>query len=197
MVITFIKRFREFMTQFIKKRNDVFGTVTDWWWRMEYQKRGGIHIHMVIWCDPVEKPKENKISAEMPRFKSPDNGSLPHPCNEQWRNAVKSTQIHRCRDNRCFKGPRGRKLTKCKYGFPFQLNDEEKLDQSGVRYNYIRRDHEDRDVSPYILELLLFWGGHVNVQRVTQHGWQMYLAKYIAKSETPENIQISKKATSN
>jgi hypothetical protein len=43
--------------------------------------------------------RKTKSSAEMPRFKSPNNGSLPHPCNEQWRNAVKSqeaTQVKCC-----------------------------------------------------------------------------------------------------
>ena len=196
MVVAFVKRFTLFMDTFIKKKNQVFGQVEDWWYRMEYQNRGGIHIHMVIWCDLLTKPP-NKISAQMPRFTHPTDSTQPHPVNEQLRQYVKSFHIHRCRPDRCFKGPRGKRLKKCKYGFSFDINAEERLDESGVRYLYVRQHDEDKWVSPYILELLLFWCGHANVQRVTKNGYEMYLAKYIAKSQCPDKIVLTDKTTGN
>ncbi|OWA55112.1 hypothetical protein BV898_19496 [Hypsibius exemplaris] len=192
MVEAFCQRFEGFMDRFIRTENNVFGRVRDWWYRMEYQKRGGIHIHMVIWWDEETAPNEQKISAEMPRFKDPNDSTKPHPMNDLWREAVLKSQIHHCFDSRCLRGPGGTRLKNCKYGFPFAMCSEERLDKTGIRYEYLRSDIEDVSVSPYVLELLLYWQGHVNVQRVTKHGWEMYLAKYIAKSETAEDIQLVK-----
>ncbi len=86
----------------------------------------------------------------------------------------------------------GKKLKNCKYGFRFDLNDEEQLDPSGVRYLYIRRKEEDRDVSPYNPYILLFMQCHVNYQKVSNSGWEKYLAKYISKAEPNQKIQIDK-----
>ncbi|OWA55537.1 hypothetical protein BV898_19921, partial [Hypsibius exemplaris] len=194
MMVGFLRivGFEGFMDRFIRTENNVFGRVKDWWYRMEYQKRGGIHIHMVIWWDEERSPKEQKISAEMPRFKDPNDPTKPHPMNDLWREAVLQTQIHHCFDSRCLRGPGRTRLKNCKYGFPFDLCLEERLDKTGIRYEYPRSDIEDVSVSPYVLELLLYWQGHVNVQRVTKHGWEMYLAKYIAKCESAEDIQLVK-----
>jgi hypothetical protein len=38
-----------------------------------------------------------------------------------------------------------------------------------------------RNVVPYLPGLLLLWKGHLNVQRVTQEGWSVYLLKYQLK----------------
>ena len=35
---------------------------------------------------------------------------------------------------------------------------------------------EDSLVAPYNLEILLFWGASMNLQRVSKHGFEMYLA---------------------
>jgi hypothetical protein len=198
MVIAFHRRFQKFMKMFILKQNDIFGKVTDYWWRMEYQKRGGIHIHMVIWCDKEKLAQlGTKISAEMPRFDPSDPvlKNLTPKALALWRDKVWRNHRHTCREVRCFRGPQGKRLKQCKQGFPFQLNDEEKLDKSGVRYLYVRRQAEDAEISSYILELVMMWDGHVNVQRVTDCGWEMYLAKYIAKSEAASNIKLVQKKT--
>ncbi len=44
----------------------ILGKVLDFWWRREYQKRGAIHIHMVVWFDPQTVPSD-AVCAEMPR----------------------------------------------------------------------------------------------------------------------------------
>ena len=134
---------------------------------------------MLIWIKPGTETV-GLISAQMPRY--------IHPCNHTWRNVVEQFMIHTCRRERCFKGPNGRILHKCKFGFPFDLCAEEHLDDQKIRYNYVREEEEDRHVASYVMDLLLFWDGHANVQRVTDQGWEMYLAKYIAKSEYPENV---------
>ena len=44
----------------------VFGHVTDYWQRIEFQNRGALHIHMLLWVDNSES-KEGKVSAVVPR----------------------------------------------------------------------------------------------------------------------------------
>ncbi|OWA54733.1 hypothetical protein BV898_19133 [Hypsibius exemplaris] len=192
MVEAFCQRFEGFMDRFIRTENNVFGRVRDWWYRMEYQKRGGIHIHMVIWWDEETAPNEQKISAEMPRFKDPNDSTKPHPMNDLWREAVLQTQIHHCFDSRCLRGPGGTRLQNCKYGFPFALCSEERLDKMGIRYEYLRSDIEDVSVSPYVLEPSFVLARSRQRSARHQTRLEMYLAKYIAKCETAEDIQLVK-----
>ena len=45
-------------------------------------------------------------------------------------------------------------------------------------------------VVPHNLEMLVVWGAGHNVQCVSQHGFEMYLAKYISKSEPMIKIEL-------
>ncbi|OWA51140.1 hypothetical protein BV898_15636 [Hypsibius exemplaris] len=103
---------------------------------------------MVIWWDEETAPNEQKISAEKPRFKDPNDQTKPHPMTDLWREAVLIIQIHHCLDSRCLRGPGGTRLKNSKYGFPFALCSEERLDMTGIRYEYPRSDIEDVSVSP-------------------------------------------------
>ena len=49
--------------------------------------------------------------------------------------------------------------------------------------------------APYNLEILLFWGASMNIQRVARHGFEMYLAKYISKPESSFNVKLSQNPT--
>ena len=71
-----------------------------------------------------------------------------------------------------------------------QLTEE--LDEDCVRFIYKRRCKEDCLVVPYNLDILLFWGASMNLQRVAKHGVEMYLAKYISKLETSFDVKLSK-----
>ena len=71
----------------------------------------------------------------------------------------------------------------------------EELDEEGIRYLYKRRCKEDCLVVPYNLEILLFWGASMNIQRVSKHGFEMYLAKYISKPEPSFQVNLSENAS--
>lgn len=73
--VTFNQRFDYFKKIFLTNNKcGPFGIVKDYWYRREYQKRGAIHIHMVIWCDTKNKKSvhaiKHAVTAEMPRFDS-------------------------------------------------------------------------------------------------------------------------------
>ena len=64
------------------------------------------------------------------------------------------------------------------------------------RYLYLRRHKEDALVVPYKPEIALLWGVAHNVQKVSRHGFEMYLAsKYISKPEPSLSIQLPENAS--
>lgn len=48
----------------------------------------------------------------------------------------------------------------------------------------------DQFVVPYHPAVLLAWGAHTNVQRVTDAAWSYYVLKYAAKEALPTNITL-------
>jgi len=90
----------------------------------------------------------------------------------------------------------GKYLPYCKYGFPFKVPQlTEELDDDSVRFIYMCRAHEDRMVVPYNPEIAILWGASHNVQRVSKHGFEQYLAKYISKAEPSSKIQLPENAS--
>ena len=98
-----------------------------------------------------------------------------------------------CVPSRCLKGSRRKPLASCKYGFPFRVpQNAEMLDEDCVRYIYVRRHKENRLVVPYNPELMILWDA---AQRVSRHGFEMYLAKYISKPEPSINVHLPENAS--
>jgi hypothetical protein len=138
---------------------------------------------MILW---LQDPNKMPIHAQIPR----GNTEFEKMC----RQMVLKYQLHKCVPLRCFKSD-NKYLKKCKYGFPFKTPCDEHLASDGGRYFYKRNHQEDSTVVPYNLELMLMWGGHVNVQNVTKHGLEHYLVKYISKIEPTFFAKVSEKTT--
>ena len=174
------KRFKWFMTV-LHSDNGPLGFVVDCVWKKEYQKRGAVHWHMLVWVKSGTIP-DVAIMAEVPRPPSTDNEDLRR-VGMYLRKVVLKMQMHgQCVPRRCFKGAFGKYLPHCKYGFPFKVPQlTEELDEDCVRFVYVRREREDRMVVPYNPEIAVLWGASHNVQRVSKHGFEQYLAKYISK----------------
>ena len=171
----------------LDKKCGPLGTVIDYAVKKEYQKKGGLHWHILFWVEPGTIP-DDVISAELPRSSDITNVQAQYA-----RKMVQRYQVHReCYPERCFKGYAGKILTKCKSGFPFKVPQlTEELDEDGICYLYTRRYKEDQLIVPYNLEILLFWGASMNIQHVARHGFEMYLAKYISKPESSFNVKLS------
>jgi hypothetical protein len=52
------------------------------------------------------------------------------------------------------------------------------LPAPACRYIYLRHNASDGMVVPYHPAVLLAWGAHVNIQRVTNTSWSFYILKY-------------------
>ena len=189
-VVAFHKRFQLLREKVLEDRSGPLGQVNDYWWRIEYQRRGALHVHMVVWCEPDTIP-EDAVIAEFPRSEDIDD-QFTQAC----RSYVEKFQIHStCVPERCFKGPGEKFLDHCKYGFPFGIKKADRPDESGMRMLYRRRYKEDSRVVPYNLPILLLMGAHVNIQRVTSGGWELYLAKYVAKAEPSFDLKLPEDAS--
>ena len=127
--------------------------------KKEYQRRGAVHWHILLWIKPGTAPK-HAVMAEMPQGSDVSDKRAAY-----LRKLVSEMLQHKvCYPSRCFKGRQGRKLTKCKYGFPFHVPEpRERLDDDMVRYLYVRRLKEDALVVPYNPEIAILCGAAHNV----------------------------------
>ena len=61
----FFKRF-EALHGTLQGTKSVFGEVEHWWYRVESQNRGALHIHMILWVKEGTMP-DDVIVAQLPR----------------------------------------------------------------------------------------------------------------------------------
>ena len=167
----YYERILNFKNKFLKHPTARFGKMLELIERFEFQLRGAIHSHCLLWSEkPIHQLiKENYIRAD-----------IPDPVKEPRLHAlVMKYQIHRCRDNICG-GPGAN--GKCSKGFPCEISETTHHVPGNSRYTYARGE-DDVWVSPYNPELLLIWDGHCNVQYVTSEGLAAYITKYVTKGE--------------
>ena len=176
-------------SQFFRKpRNSDFGSLNELIERQEFQNRGAIHSHDLLWCEKsVEQLiNESYIRADVP---DPNMELLLHEL-------IIKFQIHTCKDTLCG-GPQA-PTGQCRKGFPAPLSSVTYLQENDLRYTYKRLSEADQWVVPYNAKLLLLWEGHCNVQYCTGTGLASYISKYITKAEPKSllNIQSSNHTTS-
>ena len=185
------ERFQWFMNTYLRSNKaGPLGKVVDYVWKKEYQKRGAVHWHMLLWIEPGTIP-DDAIVAEMPR-----PADINSAVGKYLRRMVRKLETHDYCTPKCFQKAFGQTSDKCKYGFPYSVPQEvEELDEDNTRYLYPRRHEEDRMIVPHNLEMLVVWGAGHNVQRVSRHGFEMYLAKYISKPEPMTKIELPENAS--
>ena len=160
-------------TKFWKTPAARFGDLREMVTRMEFQLRGAIHSHLMLWVSKTipEMVEERFIRADLP---DPDD-------EPELYDLVVKYQLHECKAHICG-GPGAGPNGKCKKLFPADISDRTYHRQGDKRYTYTRTGR-DIYVVPYNAELLLLWGGHVNVQYVTDGNLVAYMIKYITKVE--------------
>ena len=110
------KRYNWFMDILKSPKGGPLGVVEDLVVKKEYQKRGAVHWHMLVWVKEGTVP-DHAIMAEMPRGPDCSDKTAGH-----LRKLVGDMLVHKqCYASRCFKGSHGRTLDSCKYGFPFEV----------------------------------------------------------------------------
>ena len=178
----FIHRFRSLKKE-VWKNDKVsgWGTITDFFDRIEFQNRGAAHTHGCYW---TTKSIEYMIQNDVIRSDLPDPEQEPELYQK-----VLTYQIHRCDPFKC--GGPAPPGEQCKKGFPRQFSDTTHVDQNSCRYIYKCTKPLDQWVVPYHPETLLIWNAHMNAQYVTSKGFARYVTKYIAKSEPSHIFNIT------
>jgi hypothetical protein len=176
-------------SQFLRNPNvSGFGILRELIERQEFQLRGAIHSHDLLW---TEKAVDKLIEESYIRADIPDRNLEP-----RLHELVMKFQIHTCREDLCggAQAPTGQ----CRKGFPAPLSPTTHLEKGSLRYTYKRTSEADRWVVPYNAKLLLLWEGHCNVQYCTGTGLASYISKYVTKAEPKSlvNLQSSNHTTS-
>ena len=132
------KRYR-WLINLLKSDDGPLGQIQELVVKKEYQKRGAVHWHMLVWVKPGTAPL-HAVMAEVPR--GPDTSDKVAA---YVRKIVETMMLHKvCNPNRCLKGIYGKPLTKCKYGFPYSTPQPcRELDEDHIRYLDMRRLRED------------------------------------------------------
>ena len=91
---------------------------------------------MVVWCKEGTIP-DNVVCAEIPR------GDAENPTVNSLKSFLKRLQIHRCRKDKCYTSTHGKPLKKCKYGFPYPVQDDNNNNNNKSIYiaPYFHRAH--------------------------------------------------------
>ena len=176
----FYERLHNLKNKFWKTSHAGFGELQESIIRIEFQLRGAIHAHCMLW---VEKSVEEMIAEGYIRADRPDPQKEPILAQ-----LVDLYQTHHCKPHICG-GPGAGRDGKCKKGFPAEPSDHTYHRLGDKRYTY-QRTENDVWIVPYNAALLLLWEGHCNVQYVTDDGLIAYIVKYVTKTE-PSSLLVA------
>ena len=111
----FDKRFHTFMKQVILSESHPIGKVKDYFYRIEYQKRGSAHAHVLFWCEDTPQlgvDKDEEVSRFIEKYIS---CNIPSELEDaELHEIVNSVQTHSKRHSKSCQ----KKGTKCRYNFP-------------------------------------------------------------------------------
>ena len=188
----------------------MLGTIKSYWVRDEYQGRGTCHFHCLFWiegatvlgkstdeevakyisglitCRLPDKVKEATLYNYVVKYQS-------HKCGKYCKHAIKNKA-------------NGKFTTACRFSFPRKTSREFILYDvvSSIvgrhtnnfkkrLYNLPRNDNE-KFIKDYNPDLLLLWGGNMDIQFVSEHTYSIcnYVTKYLTKSEKSniENLEF-------
>ncbi|KAI9128702.1 hypothetical protein K1719_000185 [Acacia pycnantha] len=177
------------------KDDKIFGSVKAKVYTIEFQKRGLLHAHIILWLVDIEKittpfDVDKLISAEIP----------DQDTNPELYDLVGSFMVH---------GPCGRsarsapcmKDGKCSKYFPKKYNACTMLDENGYP-TYRRRDDgrmvsrkgvhlDNRFVVPYNPKLLKLFSAHLNIEKTNQTRAVKFLCTLKHKIKNPRYVEGS------
>ena len=180
------------------------GEVTSYFIRHEYQSRGTVHFHTLLWIKDAPimgKSSDEEIASFIQKHvscKLPDQLQEPTLYDN-----VTRYQTHSCRSyclrrfkNRKFK--HAKKETACRFGFPrpkskrFALHDvlssviARRSKRMRKRLYDLPRAEEERFINDYNPTLSFLWRGNMDIQFIAENSYAIcnYITKYVTKSET-------------
>eukprot|EP00834_Sanchytrium_tribonematis_P004397 NODE_214_length_12495_cov_0.543078.p1 type:complete len:872 gc:universal NODE_214_length_12495_cov_0.543078:3806-1191(-) len=163
------------MFKYILKFGYMEKSISQYFQRFEFQKRGTVHMHMLLWLDNVEGPDDilNGIQGDIPSFKEQPELHL----------LVRYHQYHSC-SNYCLGTSR-----KCRFNFPKEIIRKTFFDPSVARYS-IKRQTKDVNINDYHADWLLKWQGNMDIKLVCNEFICNYITKYCTKPEPQGLLEV-------
>lgn len=174
--------------------------MADFWWRVEFQRRGSLHIHGFFWCAAAPNPNTVAGRAAVPAYIDtfisatiPDREEDP-----ELHRLVASVQQHR-HTHTC-RVP-SMPADFCRFHVPFQqspvtryrLTSDEGLRRADTYI--LRRGPQDLTTNPYNPAMLRAWGANMDLQMIATgpsggagggegYAAAQYAFAYVSKAET-------------
>jgi hypothetical protein len=190
----FDMRWRFFFTTVLKGKGQPIGEIVDYFWRVEFQRRGSPHIHMVIWVKDAPDMATEAGRKAAPSFIERYISTCVPDQPGQLQDLVKKLQTHH-HTHTCYKGGSGRH-GKCRFHMPRPPSASTRLTNDTDRglpkrtvYVTKRVENRDESINAYNPELLLAWQSNMDIQFAgSLHGLVAYICAYMTKDE-PQSLQ--------
>jgi hypothetical protein len=202
-IMLFRKRFEALLHVLTTCNSSPFGSVTDYWFRVEFQHRGSPHMHGLLWLENDNFKDVKCIDSLVQCYDLPDvslESNLSHPsslrppkldnidhCVKDIKNCL-SLQLHRC-NARC-----SRKRNVCK--FPKQLSEDTKIEEKTITHK-----RNNAFINNYNLFILRLWRANIDLQILVNDpiSAALYTSYYSSKCEplsSAEEISLLNKIRS-
>ncbi|KAG5685135.1 hypothetical protein PVAND_014329 [Polypedilum vanderplanki] len=161
------------------------GKVIDYWWRIEFQKEGSPHLHLVVWIENLssfETPEGIELIDQVVSCHYPSEQENP-----ELHNLVKKNQRHQ-HTHTCHKN----NSQNCRFAFPRQPSQQTRIVQpssdefirNGGRFCTLKRNSNETYINNSIQRFLnsgmqTWIFSHVEIMKLLR----INIAKYVAKSE--------------
>lgn len=188
----FLHRWNAFLAWMTGSEEQPVGNVTDHFWRIEFQKRGSPHIHMLVWVDGAPDMQDPSDRCRAPEFiDTYISTQIPEPgptiAGQRLHHLASTVQQHR-HTSTCH--PDGDEHH-CRFKYPRQPSPDTHLRRDtdhGLRrtdFYVTARGAADTRTTPYNPACLLAWQANMDIQLVgSMHGTCSYVCSYMTKGET-------------
>lgn len=182
--------------------------IKDFWYRVEYQHRGSIHLHGILWLEEApdvtdldsKTPEQHQIIVDyfdaLSTENHPDvNARCPpvHPCRKRNKDIVgshqdyvelaSSVEVHSTCGVHCMRKPKGGGKERCRYRFPKDLQENSKLVKVDGDWQLLQKRNHPR-INRHNRFILQTWRANIDFTPiVSPKAVVNYIAKYASKSE--------------
>jgi hypothetical protein len=188
----FHAKVQSFMRNFVLDDQDgLLGKVLHYVIRYEEQNRGSLHAHIILWVEATDADRvANEISAAISAVWDELRGEFVEPTDPDIRllfQLVSQKNQHKCGPDGCLSGRDHRK-----YGYPFPEHKSKDATFNPVttRWEYFRPRYVDRNTVSYHPLVMLLWGAHCNIQKITSTSWSFYVLKYAMKCDPMGKLNL-------
>uniref|UniRef100_A0AC35TQ10 ATP-dependent DNA helicase n=1 Tax=Rhabditophanes sp. KR3021 TaxID=114890 RepID=A0AC35TQ10_9BILA len=201
----FRQRVSTIMDELICKKDGPLGNVKHSFIKYEYQQRGFIHAHILLWTSEMPDPTGTN-SHEFVEFID-RHVTCRIPDDEELSNLVNKFQRHNCTSS-CNKNYRGHADKKyCRHGYPKRVNEMTTLQFHSkealaaleltahfTRQYELQRRTCDLTINAYNPAILKAWKGNVDLQVLLPFSNIQAIVDYICKYVTKPETDASKKS---